>query len=143
MPANKREAEKKPPTAPAAPAAPIPARNDTHDVDPDMPDGAKEVDDGDVDEILTLDIGDSFTGEYRGFKLTRSGKPDKQSKLHKFINSDGVAVGIWGSFQLDQKLERVGENIVVWVKYTGKADLASGNTLHTYRVAKLPAGLPF
>lgn len=123
----------------ASKIAPAPAA-----VDPDMPEGASEIDDGDVDEILQLSEGSSITGEYRGFKLTRSAYADKKSTLHKFLLDGGNTVGIFGSFQLDQKLERTGVGSRVWVKYIGKAPLANGNTMHTYRVAKVAAEqLPF
>lgn len=104
-------------------------------IDPDMPEGAQEVDDGDVDDLLKLNEGDSVTGIYRSFKLTKSGQADKKSRLHKLVTEGGSTVGVWGSHQLDQKLEKVGVGQCVWIKYVGKESIGNGNTMHVYRVA--------
>lgn len=103
--------------------------------DPDMPEGAQEVDDGDVDEVLKLNENDSVSGIYRGFKLTKSGQEGKKSRLHKLVTEGGSTVGIFGSHQLDQKLEKVGNGQCVWIKYVGKESIGNGNTMHVYRVA--------
>lgn len=117
-------------------AAPAKSADTGWDDDDDLPDGAEEIDDGDVEEICRLEQGDTFEGTYKGFKLTKSSKPDEKSTLHKF-EREGVMVGLWGSYQLDQKLARAGIGSRVWIKYLGKEPMSNGNTLHKYRVARV------
>jgi hypothetical protein len=123
-------------TAAAAPSGPA------QDFRSRMPAGAlgEEIDSGDVDFIVKFEAGDELTGRYRGFKKTRSSKPGEQSTLHKFESYDGEAIGVWGSYQLDAKLAKVVEGAWVWIQYLGKQQMASGNTMHEFRV--VPVTMP-
>lgn len=104
-----------------------------------MPAGAigNEIDSGDVESIIKFDVGDELQGRYRGFKKTRSSKPDEQSTLHKFETLSGEAVGVWGSYQLDAKLAKVQDGDWVWMLYLGKQRMQSGNEMHAFKVVKI------
>lgn len=96
------------------------------------PKGAKEVDSGDVDEIIMLDEGDVFTAQYRGWKKVR-GK-DAENRLHAFLFADGQRRGLYGSMQLNSTLDKIEMGDMVWLAYEGKRPLANGNEMHSYKV---------
>ncbi len=123
---------------PAASDAPEP--NAKTELNP--PPGSIELDSGDVDEIIELAQGESFEAVYKGSKKVKSKKPNTaDSHLHKFKFDDGVARGMWGSYQLDEMLEKVDAGKRVWIAYIGTSTVpGSGNTMHNWRVALVGAG---
>lgn len=122
-------------TAPAAPAAP--AANARRA--PEPPAGAEEVDSGDVDEMIALDVNESVEAVFMGTKVvnvTVRGKT-QESRIHKLRFDDNVARGIWGSYMLDAMLAKIATGQRVWIAYLGKETAGTGNEMHAWRVAKL------
>lgn len=121
--------------APVANTAPANAFRKT----PEPPAGSEEVDSGDVDEMIALDVNESIEAVFMGTKVvtvTVRGKP-QESRIHKLMFDDRVPRGIWGSYMLDQMLAKVASGQRIWIAYLGKETAGTGNEMHAWRVAKV------
>lgn len=100
------------------------------------PEGAIEVDSGDVDVIIKLDPGDTIVGDYYGYKEVKNKTFNTLDRLHKLV-VDGEKCGLWGTQTLDGALDKIKVGERVWIGYAGKRPLASGNDMHDFRVARI------